>query len=595
MAKKYSSLAVIALALLAIVLNLPYLTGSFNLDDFIVLNGLTQQDYSFFTWCGVWSTDNVPSFDNIWWEGPNWRVSFYRPLPILVFEGSIRLFGEHPFPLHLISLLLHAGIVVGLYSLVRKLTGRPGLALLTGLFFVTCEDLSISVGWISTATDLWAVLFIILALLGHVHWLQRRKYPALIGSMLALILALGCKETAVVAPVAILLLTLFMPAGTDNDTTDPKGFRYRITQIIKDPLSWLPSLVILIVYLAVYKGLNLGAMNNLGYVNPLSDPGKYLAHAMLHLPIFWLATFSSIPPFLTAYFPATLMPMAILGVGAFTMWLIALWPFRRHSLVRWALIVYLLALLPQVCPDASERGLYFPMITASILLALVACTIGPLARRMVPRPPIGTRWTRFVGWFAVVGILFTGTLFSALRPWALVPAMAKPEQQIRTAIPAIEQYRPEHVVLLNASDIMVTPYPYDIIDLFSSHVPGVWLLSAAHGVFTLERTGDSSFVVRTDRAGWTDNAVARIFRTQPVLKPGYRYEKTIFTATIIETTAEGSDALAVRFDMVQPLDYPGWLFLRWNGQSYEPLDIAALKVGESVLLADTSDPWEVIK
>jgi len=235
------------------------------------------------------------------------------------------------------------------------------------------------------------------------------------------------------------------------------------------------------------------------------------------------------------------------------------------------------------------------MIPASILLALVAGTIGPLARRMVPRPLVGTRWTRVVGWITVVGVLFTGTLFSALRPWALVPAMAKPEQHIRSAIPAIEQYRPEHAVMLNAADIMTTPYPCDIIQRFSNHVPGIWLLSAAHGVFTLERTGDSSFVVRTDRAGWTGNAVARIFRTQPVFKPGYRYEKEIFTATIIETTADVSDALAVRFDMVQPLDYHGWLFLRWNGQSYEPLDIAALKVGETVLLADTSDPWEAIK
>jgi len=182
---------------------------------------------------------------------------------------------------------------------VRKLTNRHGLALLTGLFFVACEDLSITVGWISTATDQWAVLFIILALLGHIHWLQHRKFPALLGSLLALILALGCKETAVVAPVAIMVLTLFMPTGTASETVDRSGFRYRVGRIIKDPLSWVPPLLIMIAYLGFYMGLDLGAMNNLGYVNPLSDPGRYLAHAALHLPVFWLATFSSIPPFLT--------------------------------------------------------------------------------------------------------------------------------------------------------------------------------------------------------------------------------------------------------------------------------------------------------
>ena len=54
-------------------------------------------------------------------------------------------------------------------------------------------------------------------------------------------------------------------------------------------------------------------------------------------------------------------------------------------------------------------------------------------------------------------------------------------------------------------------------------------------------------------------------------------------------TEDNSDALAVRFELYKPLDYPGWLFLRWNGESFEPLDITELDIGETVELADTSD------
>ena len=65
----------------------------------------------------------------------------------------------------------------------------------------------------------------------------------------------------------------------------------------------------------------------------------------------------------------------------------------------------------------------------------------------------------------------------------------------------------------------------------------------------------------------------------------------LLTATVVERTKDGRDLLAVRFRLDRPLADPDLLFLRWDGEAFRPLDLAALPPGKSVILADTSDVW----
>jgi hypothetical protein len=262
--------------------------------------------------------------------------------------------------------------------------------------------------------------------------------------------------------------------------------------------------------------------------------------------------------------------------------------------VLWALFLYLIALLPQLGTDASERGLYFPMIPASILLACAASTVGGLVRKMVQKPVIYSRWTRIMGWGALLGVLVPGTLLSGAMPWMFLPSFKKPEKELRTLLPYLSERQPEHVVLLNTSGIFLTFYAWDTVNYLSDQPQDVWLLSSAQGVFSMERTGESSFIIHTDRPGWLNNLFTRLLRTNPKLKPGQRYETKIFSATLTEMTPKGSDVLSVRFDFKHPLKDPRWLFLYWNGQAFEPLDIQSLPMGETKELADTSDLWKAM-
>jgi hypothetical protein len=65
----------------------------------------------------------------------------------------------------------------------------------------------------------------------------------------------------------------------------------------------------------------------------------------------------------------------------------------------------------------------------------------------------------------------------------------------------------------------------------------------------------------------------------------------MMTATYVETTRDGHDILAARFEFDRSLASPDLLFLQWDGRVFRPIDLAALPVGERLTLADTSDVW----
>ena len=84
---------------------------------------------------------------------------------------------------------------------------------------------------------------------------------------------------------------------------------------------------------------------------------------------------------------------------------------------------------------------------------------------------------------------------------------------------------------------------------------------------------------------------AGMLRSSRPPKPGRVYSKGLLTVTLVEMSHDGRDVLAVRFDMDRPLNDPSVLFIHWDGQTFRPIDLAGLPIGESVTLADTSEVW----
>ena len=594
-ANKKKTLFILAIFIfLSLILNWPYLKGGFYGDDLLFLNMLHQDPLPFSWWKGLWSVTDIPDITNLWWIDTSVTGGgFWRPVPSFVYAGFIKVFGETAFPLHLLSVLLHGCVAFTIFLIVRRLTEKTLIAFLSGLFFLSCEDHSMVIGWIATMTDILCVFFINLSLLFHMSWLKKRRLWALACSLAALVLALGCKESAAVAPLVLILMTFLMPEGKDEEgtTLGMKAIRRRIPLFLRDWSSWLPPLLVLVIYLVLYNMLKLGGINSLMYVDPFTQTGKYLSHLVSNLPVMWLAALSPVPPSLFWFFPATLMPLALAGLVLFALWIWALFPFVRRPLILWALIVFLLALLPQMGSDASERGLYFPIAAAGILLAISLVQIGPLARRLMPQGPRMPIFTRIFGWFILLGVLVPGIAMSAYYPFSFLPSFVKLERDALTAKPLVEEKKPDHVLILNTSGPFITFYMGGTLEYYLGQSVDLRVLSACNAVVSVKRTGDTSFVIRSDRKGWLSNAFAKIFRTNPAFQKGKIYKNNLFSATLLELTPDATDVLVVRFDMTRALDDRSLLFLYWDGKRFRAMGLAALAEGEEIILADTSDVW----
>lgn len=598
---------------LALALNWYYLGGGFHGDDFIFLNMFEEVPRPYVAWKGPWSIFHIPAFENLWWIDPDVSGAFFRPLPGYLIEGSIRFLGMNAFPLHLLSLLLFGITSFLFYLFLSELTGSRPLALTAAILYLGCEDHSMALGWIATMTDIFCVFFINLALLFHLRWLRRRKRRFIAGVVLALLFALLSKETASIAPVVLAATTFFFPRGSAGGRFEfsREALFKRIRDFVVDPASWLPSLIILSLYLGLYFGLGLGTgMNNLMYVNPFTRPLDYLSHLAWHLPVVWLAALSPVYPSLSIFLPQSLPVLTFAGVILFSFFLIALYRWREDPLILWSLSLFLLALLPQMGTDASERLLYYPYLFAALLLARLILALPFFVRRLgagdsgLPAAkegsrtsgnaqnataPVRSEWiARNFARFLLFSAILPGLALSAVLPFSYRPSLQQPERESLTALPYVRDATRE-IIMLNASSPFITFYPGDILTHHLGRRIDAHVLSACSAAVTLERTGPSSFILRADRKGWLDNMFARIARSRSRLRQGAVYRKRLFSATLLELTADQRDVLAVEFRMQRPFDNPELLFLRWKEGAFHPLALSDLPLRRRILLEDTSD------
>jgi hypothetical protein len=579
--------AVLTFMLLAVLVNAPYLWGGFQADDIIFLNLFAQDPLPFPRWKGIWSCVDVTAFDAIWWRDPDALGAFWRPLPSLLIEGSVRLLGPVAFPLHLASLLLHGGIAATIVLICRRLGVQRLVALLAGLLFVLCEDHSMGVGWIATITDMMCVQFTVLALLAHLRWLQERRPLWMALALLAMVLGMACKETGVVTPLVLAVTTAIFPTGRLGEA----ALKQRLRQGLRDWASWVPQLAVLPAYLVFYELAGMGGMNNLMYLDPIANPLAYGMRLFTHLPPLWLASLTPMMTSLVIFEPALRPPLAIAGAISFLLFLAVLWPLRRQPMLIWGLGLYLLTLLPQIGADATERGLYLPTVFLAPVLALLAVQFAPIARRLWPERSLLPWPTRAAAGWTLGVVLALGALLSIAYPWMFLPSLKAPEHEARTALPRIEHHRPEHVVILNTSGMMVTLYVPEMMVHAYGQPLDIHMLSSGHGVWRVERIDDDSLRLRTDRPGWLTNMFALMMRSDPGLRQGRRHKGPLFEATTEELTPDEQDLLVGRFDFAMPLDDPRLLLLSWNGEVYVRVDPAALPLGHAVDLVDNSDIW----
>ena len=189
------ALAVAALCLLVAVSYFPALSAGFLWDDWALTESM-----SLHTWSGLAQV----------WFAPRVLLPYeahYWPLLYTLFWLEHKLWGLTPLGYHLVNLLLHTGVVLLLWRLLRRL-GVPGAWFAAAVFAVHPLHVE-SVAWIIGRKDILATLFYLSSVLAYIRCAEmprgrRRGGPYLLAVAL-FVLGLLSKSITITLPAALLL------------------------------------------------------------------------------------------------------------------------------------------------------------------------------------------------------------------------------------------------------------------------------------------------------------------------------------------------------------------------------------------------------
>jgi Tfp pilus assembly protein PilF len=215
------TIAVLGLLLLAAVPYLNALNNSFVYDDRLQIPG--NPYVHSFRYLGRIFGSTVWTF-----EGAQGVTNYYRPMMTFAYLIAYKLFGPIPFGFHLLSLVLHMGVVLLLFAVTEQLFGDRLLSLVAAGLFALHPIHTESVAWIAGITDLELSFFFLLTFLlylriepsGRSSWTLQ---AAILASYLCALLS---KEQALVLPVLAIAYEHFYRPGRTETTLGAKFDRY---------------------------------------------------------------------------------------------------------------------------------------------------------------------------------------------------------------------------------------------------------------------------------------------------------------------------------------------------------------------------------
>lgn len=135
---------------------------------------------------------------------------YYRPIFLVDFIIESQLFGVNPAGYHFTNLLFHLVSVVLLFYFLNALKIRKLPAFVLSLLFALHPVLTQAVAWIPGRNDLLLMIFFLSSVLTVFKYLDKPGWKWLVLQVVFILLALFTKETAVIIPVILLALSIFV-------------------------------------------------------------------------------------------------------------------------------------------------------------------------------------------------------------------------------------------------------------------------------------------------------------------------------------------------------------------------------------------------
>ncbi len=392
-------IGIIALAVIFTFSN--SLAGEFVYDDRrqIVKNPLIQDSALFTTAL----TSDVWAFKG---DGTLSASNYWRPVFTAFCILCFGLFGLDPVGWHLLNILLHAGVCIAAYYLLRRWEISPYLATAIVLIFAVHPVHTESVAWISGSPDILFAFFFLLSIIFADKWAadvrQKRRPGYLLISLLFYTLAIGSKEIGLVcAPIFALVL------ARKHDNKNAIG-----------PLMGEPAWRTAVPFFAIAAVYFFARMAVLGYVSRPADNATDIVSAILTVPaifVFYLRQMI-FPLWLGPNYP--LRPVESIGMFSVVFPAIvalaiiaASYLAARRSFVRtMGVAMFVLTLLPAFFITAfpsdqivHDRYLYLPLLGFLVVVVtlvserLVAWRSGKAEKYILA---VSVVLTALLGWHA---------------------------------------------------------------------------------------------------------------------------------------------------------------------------------------------------
>lgn len=579
------------------LLNIPYIFNGFNYDDFMFVSMLEEKiPYNHYT--GFWSVEfkDFRAFNSLWWYEPGADGNFLRPVPTALLSVMYDMFGRNAsYPLHILSILMHGAVGFTVFLLFFRMSKKYAVSLLAGFIYLVCEDNTYTISWIATNTDILAVLFINVSFINYISFREKKKAVNFILFVLTMVTGLLCKETAVVLPLGILLYEFILTPVEENEKI---SFGKRFSMLFANTKFWISSVVILIIYLIIYKTQGFGT-NNLLYYDPFSQTGTYLKNLLPGFLLMFNGVLTPLPFTLAIFIPMLKYAFLFIGAVAIILFIIVLYPQRKDKMVQLCFIMLVLSLFPQLSVDATERQMYYPFLFAAYLISFLIFRLNFLGKRAEPETEALSKNTlteKITGWYFIVTAVILAFILSFIYPFTYVQSMSSPGKYIKQTIPFIQQSNAEKIFYLNTQGIFMTFYAPDITRYYLGYYKDLHILSSFNGRVWVKKNSDSSFSIKTDwmplksgAEGWLGNMFARLVRLTPKFEKGRVYDKQFVRAEIINITDDKKDVLEVKFDFKHSLYVKGVIFLYFDGERFNQWDFRTNKPDEWYFLGDTSD------
>lgn len=146
-------------------------------------------------------------FFSNFWQGYQ-HAGYYRPLVTLSYHVQYNVFNGNPSGFHFANVMWNALLCVVIFWFVYLIFDKAALAAVTALLFTLHPLHTENVAWISGRTDVLSTLWAMVSLSLYVCFRQKGNAFALLGALVAFLLALFAKESAAFLPLIVVLLEL---------------------------------------------------------------------------------------------------------------------------------------------------------------------------------------------------------------------------------------------------------------------------------------------------------------------------------------------------------------------------------------------------